>query len=306
MPVFGDGGASFRIRKVGKNANFIALSPDGAKIYATSYATGELIVVDLKQKIVVQSIDIGSSPMGLAIADQGKTALVACRDSGMVVMVDLESFKVISDIKIGANAKPNSVAIDPRGYRAYVVDSGRSKDGFLHILDLRERSIVGSVKIGTSPMGLVVSPTTELVFVLVGGTNEVWVIDPNKQAVLKKIPVGDGPDGIAITPDGKRVFVANCRTNDLSVIDTQLMRVLITVPIGKMPFGVTLSPDGKRVFVANSGSRNVSILPADLSNLSGETFLVDKGSVDIKVASDNRTVYVISETTNALLVADVP
>jgi YVTN family beta-propeller protein len=304
MPVLGEESAPIKIRRVGKVPNFIALSPDGAKIYATSYATDELIVVDLKQKVVAQRISIGSAPLGLAIAEGGKTALVACRDAGTVTMIDLATFRVIADVKTGN--KPNTIAIDPRGYRAYVVDSGRSQNGALHILDLRERNVVASIKLGVSPFGLAVSPASELVFVLMGGSNEVWVVDPNKQRVINKIPVGDGPDGIAITPDGKRVFVANSRTNDLSVIDAQLMRVLITVPIGKMPFGIAVSPDGKRVFVVNTGSHTVSILSADLSDLNNQLVSVEKGSTDIEVASDNRTLYVISEETNALSVIDAP
>ena len=84
------------------------------------------------------------------------------------------------------------------------------------------------------------------------------------------------------------------------------MRVLITVPIGKMPFGVAVSPDGKRVFVVNTGSRSVTVISADLTDLNSKTFSVDKGSTDIKIAADNRTVYVISEETNALTIVDVP
>jgi YVTN family beta-propeller protein len=304
LPAFASGGTPLRIRKVGKVPNFIVLSRDGAKIYATSYATGQLLEIDLGRQIVTRSVVVGDAPLGLAIVEEGKTALVACRDSGTVVAVDLESFGVLADISVGA--KPNSVAIDARGYRAYAVDYGRSREGRLHIIDIRERKVVGSIKLGASPFGLVVSPTTELVFVLMGGDNEVWVIDPTREAVVNKIPVGEGPDGIAITPDGKRVFVANSRTNDLSIIDTQLMRVQVTIPIGKMPFGVTVSPDGKRVFVVNVDSRNVSILPTDLSSLTGETFPVDKGSTDIQVGSNNRTIYVVSESTNSILITDIP
>ena len=304
LPAFAEGVSPIRIRKVGKAPNFIALSPDGAKIYATSYATDQLLEIDPVKQIVTRSVLVGSSPLGLVIAEEGKTALVACRDSGTVVAVDLGTFRVISDIPAGA--KPNSVAIGSRGYRAYAVDYGRSREGRLHIIDMRERKVVGNIKLGISPFGIVVSPTREHVFVLMGGENEVWVVDPDKEAVINKIPVGEGPDGIAITPDGKRVFVANSRSNDLSVIDTQIMRVQVTIPIGKMPFGVTVSPDGKRVFVVNADSRNVSILPTDLSSLTGETFSIDKGSTDIQVGLDNRTVYVVSESTNSILIADKP
>ena len=302
LPVFSGPVKTYRIKKVGKSPNFIALNADGTKMYATSYGSDELLSIDLEKKMVTKSILVGTSPLGFAISYQEKTALVACKDSGTVAIVDLPSFRVVADIKVGG--LPNFVALSRRGYRAYVTNYGRSREGQFHIIDVRERSILATIKMGVSPFGIAVSPTTELVYVVVGGNNEVWVVDPDKREVIHKIPVGEAPDGIAITPDGKRIFVANSRSNDLSVIDAQLMRVMVTVPVGKMPFGVAVSPDGKRLFVVNAGSRNVSIFPADLSSLDAETFEVDKGPTDIKVGSDNRTVYVINELSNTLVVAE--
>jgi len=300
-PVFG--AAPVRIRKVGKAPNFIALSQDGSKAYVTSFADGRLLEVNLQRKSVSRSVLLGGAPLGFAIAEADNLALIACRDAGMTTIVDLNSFKIVDDIRTGSN--PNSVAIDPRGYFAYIVDSGRTNTGMLHILDIRERSVTGTVRLGSSPFGIVVSPVSEQIFVLMGGTNEVWVIDPGKQAVVNKIPVGDGPDGIAITPDGKRVFVANSRSGDLTVIDTETLQAQITIPVGKMPFGVAVSRDGKQVVVVNAGSRTLTALPADLSSLSGDSFSIDKGSTDVKISPDGKTVYVLSESENSILILSI-
>ena len=300
-PVFG--AAPVRIRKVGKAPNFIALSQDGSKAYVTSYADERFLEVDLQKKSVSRSVLLGGAPLGFAISEAENLALIACRDAGMTTVVDLNSFKIIADIRTGAN--PNSVAIDPRGYFAYIVDSGRTNTGMLHILDIRERSVTGTVRLGSSPFGIVVSPVSEQVFVLIGGTNEVWVIDPGKQSVVGKIPVGDGPDGIAVTPDGKRVFVANSRSGDLTVIDTETLQAQITIPVGKMPFGVTVSRDGKQVLVVNAGSRTLTVLPADLSSLSGESSSIDKGSTNVSVSPDGKTAYILSESENSILLIGI-
>ncbi|MEJ2110846.1 MAG: YncE family protein [Acidobacteriota bacterium] len=108
-----------------------------------------------------------------------------------------------------------------------------------------------------------------------------------------------------MSPDGKRVYVANSQSNDLSIIDTANMRVLVTIPVGKMPFGVDVSPDGEAVFVVNSGSRTVSVIPTDLSSLEVASFKVEKGPTDVVVGSDNRTVYVVNELSNSIVVTDV-
>ena len=303
-PVFSQTKQTYKINKVGKSPNFIALSPDGKRLYATSFGTDELIGIDLSEGVVDQNIRVGSSPLGFALVEQGKIALVACKDAGVVTMVDLVNSRVIGDIYVGGY--PNSVTVSPRGYRAFVTDYGRSREGQLHIIDIRDRRATATMKLGAAPFTAVVSPISELVYVIMGGDNEIWVVDPDRLTVVQKIAVGEAPDGIAITPDGKRVFVANSRSNDLSVIDTQMNRSLVTIPVGKMPFGVAVSPDGKRVFVVNSASRNVSVLPADLSSLDSKTFKVDKGPTNIIVGTDNRTVYVVNELSNNIVVTDVP
>lgn len=303
-PVFSQTKQTFKIKKVGKSPNFIALSPDGDRIYATSFGTNELIRVNLSEREVDRNLVVGASPLGFALAEQGRIALVACKDAGVVTVVDLENWLVTGDINVGGY--PNSVTVSPRGYQAYVTDYGRSSEGRLHILDIRDRRITATMKMGAAPFTAVVSPVTELVYVVMGGDNEVWVVDPEQLTVVKKIVVGEAPDGIAITPDGSRVFVANSRSNDLSVIDARMNRVLVTIPVGKMPFGVAVSPDGKRVFVVNSASRNVSVLPTDLSSLQARTFKVDKGPTNIIADPDNRTMYVVNELSNTIVVTDVP
>lgn len=293
-----------KIKKVGKSPNFIALSPAGTRLYATSFGTDELLGIDLSKGAVDQRIKVGAAPLGFALVDRGKTALVACKDAGSVAVVDLEASRIVGNINIPGY--PNAVTVGPRGYRAYVTDYGHTRQGQLHILDVRERRLLATIQMGASPFTSVVSPVNEYVYAVMGGDDEVWVVDPERQSVVHKIGVGKAPDGIAMAPDGRRVYVANNQSNDLSIIDARNMRVQVTIPVGKLPFGVAVSPDGKRVFVVNNGSRNVSIIPADLTSLEIGAFEVEKGPTNIIVGPDSRTVYVVNELSNSIYVIDVP
>ncbi|HSW38643.1 MAG TPA: hypothetical protein VLL97_04040, partial [Acidobacteriota bacterium] len=123
-PVPGEAITSYKISRIGRAPNFIVLNSEGTLMYATSFATNELLEIDLRKKAVTRRVVVGSSPLGLALDKQETIVMVACRDSGTVAVVDLGSFQVIADIRIGG--RPNSVMIDSRGYRAYVVDYGRT------------------------------------------------------------------------------------------------------------------------------------------------------------------------------------
>jgi YVTN family beta-propeller protein len=304
LPLLFGAGQVYRIKNVGTSPNFISLSHDGKRIYATSFGTDEFLGISLSERAVDRRLKVGTAPLGFDLVARGNLALVACKDSGVVSVVDLEHFQLAGDINIGGY--PNSVTVGPRGYRAYVTDYGRSREGRLHILDIRDRRVSATIEMGATPFTCAVSPITEYVYVVMGGDNQVWVVDPEREAVIKKIDVGKAPDGIAISPDGTRAYVANSQSNDLTIIDTANMRVQVTIPVGAMPFGVAVAPSGRRVFVVNNGSRSVSVIPTDLSNLKTSSFKVEKGPTDIIIGPDNRTVYVVNELSNSIVVADVP
>ena len=129
-----------RIKKVGEYPNFLALSLDGKTAYVTSYGSGELVAVDLIAREVSARVTVGGAPLGIAVT--ADTAYVACKDSGTVAVIDLQQFRVKGSIKVGAS--PNSVAVGSRGYRLFVTDFGRTKQGQVHVIDIREGSVIRS------------------------------------------------------------------------------------------------------------------------------------------------------------------
>ncbi|MEJ2110847.1 MAG: YncE family protein [Acidobacteriota bacterium] len=149
LPVFGSQKKTYKIKKVGKSPNFIALNRDESRLYATSFGTNEFIGVNLSKKVVEQRVKVGNSPLGFDLIDQGRMALVACKDDGVVAIVDLENFHVVGDINVGGT--PNSVTVSPRGYRAYVTDYGRTREGRLHIVDVRDRKVLATMEMGAAP-----------------------------------------------------------------------------------------------------------------------------------------------------------
>ena len=110
-------GKTVSIKKVGEFPNFLALSPDGKFAYVTSYGTGELIEVDLKQRAVTRAIPVGQAPLGIALADAGKAAFIACRDTGTVAVVNLETLRAapqVEDFSDLSQSKVNDLTIQQK------------------------------------------------------------------------------------------------------------------------------------------------------------------------------------------------
>jgi YVTN family beta-propeller protein len=62
---------------VGHGALGMAMSPDGAQLYVTSWSTGNLLVVDRVSRTLVNTIHLGGFPADVQFDKQGTTAIVA-------------------------------------------------------------------------------------------------------------------------------------------------------------------------------------------------------------------------------------
>jgi YVTN family beta-propeller protein len=74
--------------------------------------------------------------------------------------------------------------------------------------------------VGTTPVGVAVTPDGTHVYVTNINSNNVSVIARPGNAVVATVPVGSFPRGIAVTPDGTHAYVTNTNSNDVSVIAT--------------------------------------------------------------------------------------
>lgn len=65
---------------------------------------GDLAVVDLDKKQVVQRIEMPRAPQAIVIRPDGAVAYVSCNASAKVAVVDLKEWKVTAQIEVGKNA----------------------------------------------------------------------------------------------------------------------------------------------------------------------------------------------------------
>ena len=92
------------------------------------------------------------------------------------------------------------------------------------------------------PVGMDFSKDGKLMFVPLGPSNRVAVIDTATKEVKEYILVGQRPWHGELSPDGKKYYVANGLTNDMTIIDVELLKAEKSVPVGRLPWGVAIMP----------------------------------------------------------------
>lgn len=133
--------------------------------------------------------------------------------------------------------------------KAYVCSE---RDGVLDIIDLRSKSKTGTIKIGASPVGMLLNADQSKLFVANAGSDTVSVVDTRTDKVVDTISLrpnqlrglpGAGPTGLELSPDEKTLFVTLGDMNALAVVNLRTRNLQGYIPTGWLPTAVVQQND---------------------------------------------------------------
>ena len=89
--------------------------------YVTSPNAHKVSVIDTASNSVMQTIEVGSAPLGGALAPDGNRAYVVDSVLNNVLVIDTANNTVLATVQVGPG--PEGIAITPDGKFAYVTNS---------------------------------------------------------------------------------------------------------------------------------------------------------------------------------------
>ncbi|MDY6933988.1 MAG: YncE family protein [Spirochaetota bacterium] len=167
------------------------------------------------------------------------------------------------------------------------------------VINRENDRVVGTIGVDKAPMGIVASPSGDLIYVANSGSNTISVIDTSHHRVIDTVPLNFGlsPREIAISPNGARLYVSNFHSNNVSIVDTVSKSIVGQLSVGNAPLGIAANTSGNRLYVANSVSNNLSVIdtyynevvdtigvgsnPTDLMIDQNKLFVANAGSSNI-------------------------
>ena len=228
----------------GRGASYLALSPDGSRIYVTHVypkiiprQTGlenrmapesEITVIDAERAVVVDRVPLH------AIAGVFHVALSADGRLGVAAEYHPKNLVPLAHVEHGGAFT----------YSLELFGADVGKTPVEVPLDALERY-------ASQPFGVAIAPDKSRIYVTCGGSEIVTVVDVQRllrfihthngpftydlsasaNYVVVRIPVGLNPRGLAISRDGRRLFVANRLDDTVTVIDTHVDRVASTITL---------------------------------------------------------------------------
>ena len=249
---------------------------------------------------VVNTINVGSDPMGVAFSPSGALAYVTNYGSGTVSVINTATNTTTNTITVGKN--PRGVAFSPSGALAYVTNGGSDN---INVIDTATNTVTNTIAVDIAPYDVAFSPSGALAYVTNANGATVSVINTATNTVTNIVD-NSGPEGVAFSPSGALAYVTNAGSDTISVINTATNTVT-NITVGTGPEDVAFGPSGDIAYVTNYNNGNVSVIdPAEtpirslpsnnaltmsINAISGNTIALTFNGVESQFNTGSNSIY---------------
>jgi len=270
----------------------MAISKNGILLYVIAQDSNELLVVNTKQKKVINKIEVGIHPHSVILSSDEKIAYVSNEWSDTVSVIDLETLKVVKELKTGNG--PAGLSLSANGQFLYVVNCFGSD---LSVINLTSEEEINRLTTGDNPTGTALSPNGKQLYITSRRPNisefgepmvsEITVVDDNNHKVSKNIAIKDAymMENVAFTPSGDLALLTLIRpknmvpaiqveggwmmTNGIGIVEQKDNGKLVQLLLDEEnsyypdPFDIVVNPNGKNAYVSSTGVNTISVINLD-------------------------------------------
>ncbi|MCG8406884.1 MAG: Ig-like domain-containing protein [Phycisphaerales bacterium] len=256
----------------------IVFEPLGSVAYVTLEATGKLLMLDIVSGSVLDDVDVGSWPRGIAVlstVSPPKTRILVANFISPVVFglireVDGDSFNVTNIFKLAFDPGPDTES-SGRGVPNYVFSPTVSPDGRRAWVPSKKDNVVRGLFRSGEPLTFenTVRTIVSQLDLSVNAEDRFARLDLNDRALAS---------AVIFNPLGDYVFVATLGSNTVEVLDAFTGETATSIEnVGLAPQGMVLGPSGDRLFIHNYMSRTVTVY--DVGNIGDDVSQVSQLAV---------------------------
>jgi YVTN family beta-propeller protein len=228
--------------------------------YVPNYGAGTVSVVNLIGGDTIQTIPVGTNPMGVSVNSVGTEAYITNFNNsgdGTVSVINTTTNAVTNTINVGDGAY--GIAIMPDCSKAYVTNSASNT---VSVIDATSHSVISTIAGFNQPIGIAVNPAGTRAYV----TNGAGTVSIINTGVENGHPVADTIIGnissdvfgggspmlrdITVSLDGQVLYVASSGNNNVYAVWTQNNSRIYSVPSANAN-RMALTPDGESMYITS-------------------------------------------------------
>lgn len=246
--------------------NFVTLTADGTKAYASSINTGRIFVVNTVTNAIESTIDsdqlFGCHPYQTVLNKTETKLYVTASDCAAILIIDTETNQFQSYFEVDGS---NFIELSKDGSKLYIA----SHENVI-IYDIASGIITDTINIGANPaFALTLTPDESKLYVSDPGNDRVIVVNTATKSVVTNIPVESDVYAISSNPAGTIIYASTPMTNHYTKISTVSDSVIgSSITTDAFPTSVNFLPDGSKMYVVTGGSKINVIDPSTDNKIS--------------------------------------
>lgn len=238
----------------------------GGTLWVTNTSKNDVTVFDVGSGAVIETIPVGSKPIGITAPPGTGKVYVSNESSNSVSVISKATLSVLGAIPLPVGSKPHHMTHSPDGTTIYVALFGTNKVAFIGTAtDTATIHTAGPTAARTHAVWASQDGTT--IYVTNSIVNQVQALDAKTGEMIGAgIPVGANPSEVLATADHKRAYVSVRDADEVEVIDLATGEEIGSTPVGDQPDTLTLAPDGKTLMVALRGGPPGTVSVIDVAD----------------------------------------
>jgi DNA-binding beta-propeller fold protein YncE len=268
---------------------------------------GTLSLVDLATGQVVQNIDVGNNPQGVAAAPGFGTAVVSNRGDNTVTIVDTaQTNESTSTFSVGV--QPIGVAISPLDGTTLVANSDASSDNVsLLTANIAATATSGSTGVGPNPVAVAIDPVDLIACVANAEGSSLSLLNmvDSPPSLITTLTGPNQPTGVVWDPVND-VFIATASLGNSVFEVDPITENLVSSRTGINPTAIAYNYNTSTLVTVNSLSNTISVLDVQTglvqANMGIESALL--GSIAIHPVTN--VAAVADQANNRLLLIPLP
>ena len=229
----------------GEDPEQFVLHPDNRHLYIANEDDAITTVVDTQTRRVVAQIDVGIEPEGMAVSPDGKYVITTSETTNMAHWIDTETQELVANSLV--DSRPRHAEFTVATNEMWV---SAEIGGTVSVFDVDSKTekkkitfaIKGIHPDRIQPVGFEFTEDEKTVFVALGPSNHVAVINAVTYEVEEYILVGRRVWHMAFNSDKSLLFTTNGVSGDVTVVDVAKRQAIKTIKVGRFPWGAALRP----------------------------------------------------------------
>ncbi|MCK7478868.1 MAG: hypothetical protein M0C28_16980 [Candidatus Moduliflexus flocculans] len=176
------------------------------------YKDDSVSFIDLREKSMIRTIDVGRGPVDVAIDNALGLAVVVNNRDSSIALIDLNTYGVKDVIPAGQN--PVAVAVDTKRHVAAIVNGTDDTVSVVHLISMNSYALPAC----KHPTDVAINPLNGHALILCDGDRRLVVMDLAARVIKAEYPMDKKPYSCAINEFMNTVVATDYVTDTLTII----------------------------------------------------------------------------------------